>query len=236
MSKTALLKPAPNVITVTVRKRKLMGVKWRHDVKSAVVSDTFVGFAVFEVLYPGDRIDAVNGVPTNSPSEVVSAWRAVQHDHLELTIQREEMLQVVANKPAPSGDTAPAVSITWLSHMSPVVSSVQLSGGAKYISCPAQNDSLKIDGAGILFEYSPSMLWPLDLVVAINGVASGDALVFDDILLKAQGQITISIQRGMKPPLVPDTTCGCLDFFFRTRPSRPNGVNAVITTAGSQRI
>ena len=110
----------------------------------SVPAGTFVGFPVSEVLFHGDRIDAVNGIPTKNPGEVVTAWRAAQNG-VELSIQREEMLKVVINKPAVSGDAAPAVAIVWQSPKSPMVALVQLSGGAGYLGDPARPDSLKSD-------------------------------------------------------------------------------------------
>jgi|UniRef100_A0A7S3AGE8 hypothetical protein len=224
-----LLRPAPHVLSVFVQKKQLMGVRWRHDVKPAVVDHTFSGFPVSEILFHGDRIDAVNGIPTKSPSEVVSAWRAAQHQQVELTIQREETLRIIINKPAPTGE----VVITWQSGKSPMVAAVQLSGGAAYLGDAARPDSLKSDQTGVSFEYSPTMLWPSDLVVALNGVAAGDPTVLSDMLSRASGQLVLSIQRDVKPPLVADTTCGCLDWCYRTKPATRDGV---VATTGTQNI
>ena len=231
--KQQLLRPAPHVITVTVQRKSLLGVSWRHDVKPAVVDKTFKGFTSAEVLFHGDRIDAVNGVPVANPRELVTVWRAQTGATIELTLQREQSQQITITKPAPSGE----VNVSWATRKAPLVASVQLSGGATYSVQAGQPGSLQQGQSGISFEYSPEMLWPNDLLVAINGVPGSTPTAFDEALEAVSGTIVLGIQREVEPPQTADTTCSCLDFLWRTKPAaRTSALGAVVTTTSVQNI
>ena len=147
-SKQQLLRPAPHVLTVSVQRKSLLGVSWRHDVKPAVVDKTFKGYTSAEVLFHGDRIYAVNGVPVANPRELVTVWRAQTGATVELTLQREESQQIAIMKPAGSGE----VTVSWATRKSPLVASVQLSGGAAYSVQAGQPGSVQQGQSGISFE------------------------------------------------------------------------------------
>jgi len=226
---TYLLKPAPFVIKVILQKKgTLLGVKWRHDVKPAVIDKTFKGFAAADILFHGDRIDAVNGVPVANPRELVAVWRAASGAQVELTLQREGALQLTIEKPAASGQ----VTMAWVSRKSPLITSVQLAGGAAYPAGAdgASADSLQTGQAGVAFQYSSPMIWPNDLLVAVNGKPASTPAAFDAMLAAASGSLVLSVQRDVEPPMAPDTSCGCFDFLFRTKPATRTADGLVVTT------
>eukprot|EP00966_Prymnesium_polylepis_P057040 1321225-Prymnesium_polylepis.1 len=142
------------------------------------------------ILFRGDRIDAVNDVPVTNARELVGAWRAASGSTIALTIQREEHLQIAVSKPPTS-----QIAISWASTKAPVVGQVQLSGGAAYpgTDC-AVLDTVQSTHLGASFAYEPAMLWPGDLLVAVNGVGAATPKTFDTLFADASGSLTVSIQ------------------------------------------